>query len=173
MKKEQEKKIESLKNGLSSACQENAIDNAVDYFNECQERGEETPSEQEFCDYVCEQYRDILKHTDTSDIYKAFNKYGTETEIDFCASLVWQVLALGMTKKDHYNAIIKKAWQINAKLDKIRQECESLINECYEHGDNYDNADYEYGLRLMVESLEDLAGFDLEDTIPDKATQQY
>jgi hypothetical protein len=173
MKHTKENKIEALKNDLSSAFQELAIDNARDYFNECQKRGEEIPSQQEFMDYACEQYRDILKGREIRDIYEGFRKYGDETELDFIAGKVWQVLVLGMTSKDHQNIIVKKAWQINTKLNKIRQECEALIEQCQEHGDNWDGADYEYSLAYLVETLEDLKGFDLEDAIPERASVEY
>lgn len=171
--KTQQQKIDELMMMLSSAYQEKAIDDACDYFHECQERQEPTPSEEDFCEYVCETYRDILKSADCKDVYDGFRKYGDECEADFIARKVWQVLTLGMTSKDHHNDIIKKAWKINAKLNAIRKECEALIEQCQEHGDNFDGADYEYQLALLVETLENLANFDLEDSIPEYATEEY
>ena len=78
-----------------------------------------------------------------------------------------------MTNKQHFNAIVNKSLTINRHLEKIRQECEEVINEILIHADYYDSADYEYQLKLLEETLTSLQGFDLEDSIPEKATCEY
>lgn len=78
-----------------------------------------------------------------------------------------------MTPKQHFNKIITKANTINRHLNAIREECKKLIDDILEHADDYDSADYEYELALLEETLGDLANFDLEDSIPEKHTQEY
>lgn len=78
-----------------------------------------------------------------------------------------------MTTKQHFNKIITKANTINRHLNAIRKECESLIEEIQIHGDEYDYDDYIYQLHLLEETLSDLQNFDLEDSIPEKATVEY
>ena len=78
-----------------------------------------------------------------------------------------------MTPKQHFNKIVKRAWTINNHLEKLRQECEELIDECETHRDEYDERDYTYELALLSQTLDDLKGFDLEDAIPDKHKYEY
>lgn len=77
------------------------------------------------------------------------------------------------SKKDHFNAIIKKANAINNMLEKIREKCQQLDNEIADHGDLYDEADYDYELSLLRETLSDLSSFDLEDNIPEQHKVNY
>ena len=78
-----------------------------------------------------------------------------------------------MTNKQHFNLIVRKANTLNNHFNKLRQECIALIDEAYEHSDNYDCADYEYELALLVETLNKLASIDIEETIPEKHTIEY
>ena len=87
MKKEQEKII-ALLNQLSSAYQEEAIGNAIDEFYEFDDIDEE-----QFSQDACDFYREILKDAGNSDIYKAFRKYGDETELDAIARKVYGLLS--------------------------------------------------------------------------------
>ena len=78
-----------------------------------------------------------------------------------------------MTPKQHFNSIVRKANTINNHLEKIRKECESLINNIQIHADEYDYSDWEYELALLEETLTDLQSFDLEDSIPEKHSNEY
>ena len=78
-----------------------------------------------------------------------------------------------MTNKQHFNLIVRKAETINRHLNALRNECKQLIDEIDEHADNYDYADFEYELALLEETLGDLLSFDLEDSIPEKHTNEY
>ena len=78
-----------------------------------------------------------------------------------------------MTARQHFNKIVKRAWTINNHLEKLRQEAQALADECKEHADDYDLADWDFELAELNNVLEDLAGFDLEDAIPDKHTNEY
>ena len=78
-----------------------------------------------------------------------------------------------MTNKQHFNLIVNRALTINRHLDKLREECEALIDVIIEHKLDYDYDDYVYELALLEETLDELKGFDLEDSIPEKATCEY
>ena len=78
-----------------------------------------------------------------------------------------------MTPRQHFNKIVKRAWTINNHLEKLRQEAQALADECKVHYDEYDWRDYNYELAELNNVLEDLAGFDLEDAIPDKHKYEY
>lgn len=78
-----------------------------------------------------------------------------------------------MTPKTHFNKIVKKALTINRHLDALRKECEQLIGNIQEHADQYDYTDWEFELALLEETLTNLAGFDLEDSIPEEHTEEY
>lgn len=81
-------KINELLSRLSSAYQENAIENAIDNFTS----GEYSYTRQEFADECCDNYRDTLKGLDLKDIYKGFEKYGDETELQDIAYLIYDLL---------------------------------------------------------------------------------
>lgn len=78
-----------------------------------------------------------------------------------------------MTAKAHFNKIVKKALRLNEKLRKLEQEAQELADMCKEHADDYDLADWDFELAELNNVLEDLAGFDLEDAIPDEHTNEY
>lgn len=72
------------------------------------------------------------------------------------------------TNKGKYNAIIKEAEQVNAQLLKLQQEAQQLADHCREFADcDYDAFIYE--LANLAQVAEDLANFDLEDSIPERA----
>ena len=73
------------------------------------------------------------------------------------------------TNKGKYNAIITKAEQVSAHLDKLAQECRELAEMCREFGDSADYDTYIYNLQNLEQTAEDLAGFDFVDAIPDRA----
>lgn len=66
-----------------------------------------------------------------------------------------------MTEKQ----IIRKALTINKHLNNLRKECENLIEEIEIFGDEVDYDTYIYELRNLKYTLQDLADFDLEDSI--------
>lgn len=92
---EQEQKAirELMSNELSSAYQEQAIEEAQDDLF-----GFEMENAQEFADACCEYYRDILKGAGFGDdfgshsIYKGFAKYGDECQVQMVAFKVWEIL---------------------------------------------------------------------------------
>ena len=78
-----------------------------------------------------------------------------------------------MTPKTHFNKIVNKANTINRHLNQLRKDCEILIDEIREHADNFNYDDWHFELALLEETLTDLSSFDLEDSIPDKHTEEY
>ena len=171
-KKQQKDKINELLSRLSSAYQEQAINEAIESLTS----GEYTYTRQEFADECCNNYRDILKGLDLKDIYKGFRLYGDEGEVQFIAFDIFDILTNENptpTNKQHFNNIVKKAEAINRHLNKLRKECKALIDDILDHADNYDSADYEFELALLEETLGDLSSFDLEDSIPEKHTINY
>jgi len=78
-----------------------------------------------------------------------------------------------MTARQHFNKIVNKALTINRRLRALQKEAEALADECKTHADDYDLRDYNYELAELNNVLEDLAGFDLEDAIPDKHKYEY
>ena len=78
-----------------------------------------------------------------------------------------------MNSKQHFNKIVSKAWTINRHLNALRHECEELIEQVQIHADDYDYDDWYFELALLEETLTDLVGFDLEDSIPDKHSVDY
>lgn len=73
------------------------------------------------------------------------------------------------TNKGEYNAIITEAEKINAQLRKLEQKAQDLAERIAEFGDAYDYDTYIYELRNLELTLQDLAAFDLEDSIPERA----
>ena len=68
-----------------------------------------------------------------------------------------------MAKAKTRKQAIKRAWQINAMLDTLRQKAQALSEDI---ADVEDNEDYDdFSLRALRQTLDDLAGFDLEDAI--------
>lgn len=78
-----------------------------------------------------------------------------------------------MTAKQHFNQIIRKAETLNRHLRKLQKDAETLVDMCKEHADDYDLADWDFSLAELNNILEDLAAFDLEDAIPERATVEY
>lgn len=114
-------KINELLSRLSSAYQENAIENAIDNFIS----GEYTYTRQEFADECCDNYRDTLKGLDLKDIYKGFEKYGDETELQDIAYLISDLLIVDYQKKA--NRLIKKAnkptfWGVELNEEEIKNK---------------------------------------------------
>lgn len=73
------------------------------------------------------------------------------------------------TNKGKYNAIITKAEQIRQHLEKIARECEELAKMCREFGEDADYDTYIYNLQDLEHTAEELAAFDFEDSIPERA----
>ena len=73
------------------------------------------------------------------------------------------------TNRGKYNAIINKAWSLNNELRKLQKKAEQLAQDCAEFGELVDYDLYIYELQHLQETAEDLAAFDLEDTIPERA----
>ena len=78
-----------------------------------------------------------------------------------------------MTAKQHFNLIVRKALTLNRRLRKLEEEAQALAEMCKEHADDYDESDWQFELAELNNTLEDLAGFDLEDAIPEKHTNEY
>lgn len=76
-----------------------------------------------------------------------------------------------MTSRQHFNKIINKALTLNRHLRELQKTANEIADMCKEHADDYDYDDWIYELNQLNNVLEDLAGFDLEDSIPDK--QEY
>ena len=77
---------ETLLNDLTSAYQEEAIQNAIE------ELKENEMTKQDFCDSACDNYRQILKGLvgfDIKDIYQGFRKFGDETELNEIAEKIY------------------------------------------------------------------------------------
>lgn len=80
---------------------------------------------------------------------------------------------IDMTNKQAFNYIVEKAKIIDLKLDKLRKECDDLILKIEEFGDERDYDMYITQLKWLKDTLSDLSNFDLEDSIPLKATQEF
>ena len=97
--------------------------------------------------------------------------FTTSQFFDIIYSVKWGLKI--MKAKQHFNFIVRKALTINNHLDKLRDECKACIDAICEHADDYDYDDYIYELALLKQTLEDLASFDLEDSIPAKHENNY
>lgn len=73
-----------------------------------------------------------------------------------------------MKAKTHFNYIVTKALQLNRQLRKLQEKANEIADMCKEHADDFDYSDWIYELNELNNVLEDLAGFDLEDAIPEK-----
>ena len=166
--KAKQKKLDNMLSNLTSAYQENAINSVLEDIDEYE-------NAVNFGDAVCSEYRDVLKGAGYggNDVYKGFNKYGDETEIYAVAKDIYNLLKPQNTPKAHFNKIVSKALKLNNKLRKIEQEAQELADMCKEHADDYDESDWTFELAELNNVLEDLAGFDLEDAIPEKHTNEY
>ena len=115
-------KINKLLNRLSSAYQEQAIEQAVDTWNNY-----EIITRQEFADESCENYRDILNSLigyTIKDIYQGFRRYGGEGELQEIAYLVLDVLNNAELEEE------KKQDQENKKdLEFIKKALEEICND--------------------------------------------
>ena len=87
MKKELQQRIDELLMTLSSAYQEEAIQNELEVI-------EEYEDSQKFANDCCDTYREILKQAGYTGmaIYKAFRKYGDECEVQSVAIEVFKVI---------------------------------------------------------------------------------
>lgn len=77
------------------------------------------------------------------------------------------------TNKGKYNAIIKKAKKLNSQLRQLQKKAEQLAQDCAEFGELVDYDLYIYELQHLQETAEDLAAFDLEDAIPERASVNF
>lgn len=165
-------KIEELKNQLSSAYQEQALENILEDVNNY-----DNPVQ--FCDAVCENYREILKGAGFNDltgktaICRGFELFGDETELNSIADAVYRLAKPQNTPKKHFNKIIKQAWKINEQLNKLRERAQALVEECEKHREGFNYDDWEYDLNNLAQTLSDLANFDLEDSIPETHSVEY
>jgi len=166
--KAKQNKIDNLLSKLTSAYQENAIEHVLEDIDEYK-------NALDFCDAVCEQYRDVLKGAGYGggDVYEGFHKFGDETEINEVAKEIYYLLKPQNTPKAHFNKIVKKALRLNKKLRKLEYEADEIADMCKEHADNYDESDWYFYLNELNNVLEDLSNFDLEDAIPDEHTNEY
>ena len=73
------------------------------------------------------------------------------------------------TNKGKYNAIIRKAEKLDAQLSQLREKAQELADSCRAFGDECDYDTYIYSLANLAQVAEDLAAFDLEDAIPERA----
>ena len=66
-------------------------------------------------------------------------------------------------KQPTRKSVISRAWEINGMLNNLRAKIEKLTDEIQqvEDSEDFDN----FSLRAMRQTLEDLAAFDLEDSI--------
>ena len=76
------------------------------------------------------------------------------------------------TNRGEYNAIIKEAEQVNTQLRKLEQKAQQLADRIAEFEER-DSGVYFYGLKILESTLEDLAAFDLEDAIPERANFNF
>ena len=72
------------------------------------------------------------------------------------------------TGRGKFNALIKKAEAINSELRRLQKKAQELADSCAEFAD-VDYEMYIYELRNLKETAEDLAAFDFEDSIPERA----
>ena len=73
------------------------------------------------------------------------------------------------TNKGRFNQLINQAEKINNKLLQLAKECDTLARDLEDFGDNFDGNMFDYELAELRNRLDDLANFDLEDAIPEKA----
>lgn len=77
------------------------------------------------------------------------------------------------TGRGKFNALIKKAEAINNELRRLQKKAEQLAQDCAEFGDLVDYDLYIYELQHLQETAEDLAAFDFEDSIPERARVNF
>lgn len=76
------------------------------------------------------------------------------------------------TNRGKFNAIIKEAEEINEQLRKLQKRAQGLADSCAAFQDvDYDS--YIYELAELQRTAEDLAAFDLEDSIPERARYNF
>lgn len=68
------------------------------------------------------------------------------------------------TEIKRYNAIINNAWQLVARLSKMRKEAQQLAEKCRAFDVKNDSNYFE----ALAQVAEDLSAFDLEDAIPEE-----
>lgn len=73
------------------------------------------------------------------------------------------------TNKGRYNNIIKEAEKLAEQLEKLRKKAEDLAEHCRDFGAYCDYDTYIQELKNLADTAEDLAAFDLEDSIPSRA----
>lgn len=77
------------------------------------------------------------------------------------------------TNRGRFNAIVRKAEKINEQLRKLEKKAEQLAYEITVYGEEYDYDNYIHILRQLKLTLEDLSNFDLEDSIPQRASCNF
>ena len=63
--------------------------------------------------------------------------------------------------------IIKRAEEIDEMLKRLQAKADKLAEEIAIYGDEVDYDDYIYRMQNLKYALEELANFDLEDSIPE------
>ena len=125
MTKTQQTQIEKMKNQLSSAYQEQAVNSVLEDVNAY-------TNPEQFADAVCETYRDILRGAGYGDItgsysvYRGFRIYGDETELNSVALVVYRIAKNHKPRQRTLN-------QIEQALAKVENEstCDSVCLAYY------------------------------------------
>lgn len=74
-----------------------------------------------------------------------------------------------LTNEERFNFIVKDAIIINSHLSTIRSMCVELLEEIDGYSICFTGEKYE-ALKQLEATLEELANFDLEDSIPEEET---
>lgn len=77
------------------------------------------------------------------------------------------------TNRGQLNAIIKDANKILIQLAQLQQKAQQLADRCREFGEKNDNDVFLTELEELAQTAEDLACFDLEDSIPEPARHNF
>lgn len=132
------KKIEESLSTLTSAYQEQAIEQAVEYWDDLTQDEQDDTSRQEFADICCEYYRGSLEGLvgyDIKDIYEGFFKFGDECQVQDTALEVFGLL-------DHKNTLTIK--ELFKQLDTTNQFMKLTNNKpfvCWVDFDEFSGAE--------------------------------
>ena len=77
------------------------------------------------------------------------------------------------TNRGKFNAIITQAEKIRDQLRRLQKKAQELADNCAAFGDDCDAFVYELELAELRNTAEDLAAFDFEDAIPDRADYDF
>ena len=77
------------------------------------------------------------------------------------------------TNKGAYNAIIRKAEKLAAQLEQLQKKAQELAEMCQEFGECWDYDSYIYELAELERTADELANFDLVDSIPEPARVNF